>query len=406
MDGTLGAPPDRITVGNVSAAPRIAVVGLGKLGLPLAAVLADAGFDVVGTDTYGTLRDDVRHGVVSTPEPGVADLLTANRLEVVDTAAEAAEVTDVAFVVVPTPSGDGHRFYAGHVAEACADLAEGFARRDRPGRPTIVVVSTVMPGTCGDAIADAIADAAPDTPIGLAYHPEFIALGSVVHDLRNPSTVYLGADDDAAADALWSVLRCVVKPGVPVHRLSLIDAETAKLAVNVYLSVKIGYANEVAATARRLGADPTAVLDAVGADRRIGSAYLRHGAPPSGPCLPRDVRAWASHGSSRFADAAAGTSADVVAATVAACEGAVTVGVLGYAYKPGSSIPDESYGWTVAEALVARNYAVCVHDPYVRGTPAGCGRGRIADVLSCDVVVIGCDHDEYAVIGHPRLVRP
>lgn len=332
------------------------------------------------------------------------ELLKRAPLQYVTTDIEqAAAESDVSFIVVPTPSGADDRFDASMVIDAARRVAAGFNRRDAAGAPTIVVVSTVMPGTCAGPVRAAID--AECGGIGLVYHPEFIALGTVVRDLMHPACVYLGADDMSTAGQAWDVLRRVA-PGAPPVFMSATEAEVAKLAVNLYLSVKVGFANEVAAVARSVGADPENVLQAVGTDGRIGSAYLRHGAPPSGPCLPRDVRAWAAvRPWSRYARAAALASDDVVHAALDACDGAESVGVLGYAYKPGGFLPDESFGWKMA-ATLAGTCRVIVHDPRIAGAPPGCERGSVGDVLGCDAVVVGCEHDEYAGIEHPRLIRP
>lgn len=390
--------------------PSVAVVGLGKLGLPLAAAISAApyGFDVTGCDTSADVVAAVAAGRCPITEPGVAELLSAHPIAASTDIEATAAASDVVFVVVPTPSDSADRFDSSMVVDAVSRLCAGFARRDRPTPPTVVAVSTVMPGTCTGPISDAIRAAGmqPDRDVLVAYSPEFIAIGTVLADLHEPSVVYLGADSDAAASSLWGVLRHVVAPGTPTRRLSLVDAEVAKLAVNVYLSVKIGYANEIAAAARQVGANPTDVLDAVGADHRIGAAFFRHGAPPGGPCLPRDLRAWSTVAPSQFASAAQHTNRRVVVDTIAALADADTVGVLGVAYKPESHIADETFGWQVAEQVAAEGRRVVVHDPHVAAAPAGCERGTVDQVAACDAVVIGCEHVDYAGFNHRRVVRP
>lgn len=391
---------------------KVLVVGLGKLGLPVAAALAACSepFTVVGADSDRRRVDVLNGGGCPVDEPGLADRLDAGRARMSftgDVAAAAADA-DAAFVVVPTPSGRDDRFDSSAVVDAVGAVAEGFAVRARPGAPLLTVVSTVMPGTCAGPVCDAVTAAGltPGADVHVAYHPEFIALGSVLADLAAPSVVYLGADDDAAASALWSILSRVVRAGTPARRLSLIDAEAAKLAVNVFLSVKIGYANDVARVCRAVGAEPSAVLDAVGADRRIGRGFLTAGAPPGGPCLPRDLRAWDTLGASPFVSAAHRSASHVEDRVVLACSPYARVGVLGLAYKPGSGIADDAFGWQIAQRLAGHRDEVVVHDPHVSGVPPGCRSGTVERVAGCDAVVMGCEHVDYAGFTHPRLIYP
>lgn len=403
--------------------PRIAVVGLGKLGSCMAAVFADAGFPTVGADidahaVYAVHRHEPPPNV---NEPGLADLLGSQRvrgnLSATSIVADAAARADIVFIVVPTPSNPDDRFDASMVCAVVEQVCVGLRWRERVATPVVVVTSTVMPGTCASTVAGVITDAGYTIgeDIGLLYSPEFIALGSVLHDLRNPDVVYVGSDHDWSADVLSAVYE-IVAPEAPQQRLSLVDAEVAKLATNVFLSVKIGYGNEVARLCESIdGADGSAVCAALGADSRIGSKYLTPGGIAGGPCLPRDTRAWSAlsrwcgRDPSRFADAAQHADGDVlewVYETVEAHEPSKdpVVGVLGLSYKPGTQVTADSMGWTVAEML-GRSGArfVAVHDPVVEHVPLGCHRlpDLVDTIEAAQVVVVATDHPEYRGLGPP-----
>ena len=129
--------------------PRVNVVGLGKLGAPLAAVLASRGFDVIGLDVNKVLVDALNAGKMPIIEPQLNELLAANRQRLSATmdANEAVQKSDASFVIVPTPSDSTGFFSNRFVLQAMATL--GRALRNKQGYHLVVITSTVMPGTTG-----------------------------------------------------------------------------------------------------------------------------------------------------------------------------------------------------------------------------------------------------------------
>ena len=194
--------------------PRVNVVGLGKLGAPLAAVLASRGFDVIGLDVNKVLVDALNAGKMPIVEPQLNDLIAANkqRLGATMDANEAIQKSDASFVIVPTPSDSTGFFSNRFVLQALATL--GKALRNKQGYHMVVITSTVMPGTTGGEIKAALEAASGrkvGPELGLCYNPEFIALGSVVRDMLQ--TLYLQM--------------CENKP--PVQRMNFVNAELTKI---------------------------------------------------------------------------------------------------------------------------------------------------------------------------------
>ena len=277
--------------------PRVNVVGLGKLGAPLAAVLASRGFDVIGLDVNKTLVDALNAGKMPIVEPQLNELIAENRprLKATMHANEAIQNSDASFVIVPTPSGSDGFFSNRFVIQAMETL--GKALKTKKGYHVVVITSTVMPGSTGTVIKDALEAASgrkvgPD--LGLCYNPEFIALGSVVRDMLYPDSILVGEGDKKAGDMLAGIYlqMCETKP--PVQRMNWISAELTKISVNTYVTTKISYANMLAEMCERLpGADVDVVTKALGADTRIGSKYLKGAMGYGGPCFPRDNVAFA-----------------------------------------------------------------------------------------------------------------
>ena len=111
---------------------------------------------------------------------------------------------------------------------------------------------------------------------GLCYSPEFIALGSVIRDFLNPDMLLIGESDACAGDALAALYAQVCDNKPAVARMSFVNAEITKLAVNTYVTTKISYANMLARICEQLpGANVDVITSALGNDTRIGPKYLK-----------------------------------------------------------------------------------------------------------------------------------
>lgn len=275
---------------------RISVVGLGKLGAPLAAVLESSGFEVIGVDSDPAKVEAYASGRAPVNEPGLQALMDSCAVLDADTDPEAAVLlTDVTFVIVPTPSMDTGDYSLQHVLTACEGI--GKALRAKPAYHLIVIVSTVSPGDMRQHIIPYLemeSGRKAGADFGVCYSPEFIALGEVIKGLTRPDFVLIGEHDSRAGMALAEIYRTVTANGTPICRMALEEAELTKIAVNSFLTVKITFANMLAQLCERLpGANVDVVTAAMGLDLRIGQRYLKGGLAYGGPCLVRDNRALA-----------------------------------------------------------------------------------------------------------------
>jgi UDPglucose 6-dehydrogenase len=277
---------------------RLSFFGLGKLGLPLAAMFASNGVRTVGIDTNARLVARLEAGDIPYAEPGLAELLEAARpgLTFTNDASHAAD-TEASIILVPTPSTpDAPDLSIAYVLKACEDLASVLRSRPQARYHLIVVSSTVGPGAIADRITPALEDflgqrAGPD--FGVAYVPDFVALGEVVGGFRHPSLLAVGSDDDGAAALTVELYRRIVAPGTPIRVLSSRDAEITKMAHNVFLAMKVSFANFLAQLGERLGSiNVDAITEALALEPKIGRGYLSPGSPYGGPCWPRDTMAF------------------------------------------------------------------------------------------------------------------
>ena len=251
---------------------RVGVVGLGKLGLPLAETLAERQ-EVLGYDIAPRESDSVR---------------------VVPTLAAAVDGCEIVFVVLPTPHDrdyDGSRpathlpprdFTHDHVRETLEALDEVVA-----ADTVVALVSTVLPGTIRRELAPAV------TRAELVYTPAFMAMGRVRQDFLEPEFRLLGSSDGdpgagEAVQALWQSFgdEC------PVHLVTWEEAEAIKIFYNVFVSFKLAFVNTIQDVAERTGhADVDVVTDALltGRRRLLSPMYMRAGLGDGGPCHPRDL---------------------------------------------------------------------------------------------------------------------
>ncbi|HEU4628853.1 MAG TPA: nucleotide sugar dehydrogenase [Gemmatimonadaceae bacterium] len=354
---------------------RISVFGLGKLGACMAATMADRGAHVIGVDVSPTTVATLNAGHAPVVEPGLAELVAANRerLRATTDAREAVLGSDLSFIIVPTPSDSAGGFATHFVEQVARDI--GRALRDKAGYHLVVLTSTVLPGATAHRVLpllEAESGKACGPDFGLCYNPEFIALGSVVRDLLNPDVVLIGQSDERAGALLeaWYAGYCDNAP--PVERMSFVNAELTKLAVNTYVTMKITFANTLAALCEELpGADVDVVSAAIGRDSRIGRKYLTGGLGYGGPCFPRDNKALFALAQTLGTPAGLARATDLANDALlerqlerihALLQPGMSVAVLGVAYKPDTTVVEESQGLALARALAERGVAVTVHD--------------------------------------------
>lgn len=380
---------------------KIAVIGLGKLGLPIACALAEKA-EVIGVDRDPRVAEAVADGV-ETSEPGVDVVSTGHIKHVLTDAAPAVAASEFTFVVVPTPSDHNGRFSNKYVLAACQEIGRGL---QTVTDHTVVIVSTVMPGSTEGPIARALEHASGKRAgigFNLIYSPQMVALGSVLEDFTHPDLIIVGRYGDSKYSGLLAVYDRILKTLPQIAVTDCINAELAKLSLNCAISSKVHFMNELARVVEKIpGADVDTITDIIGADRRIGRAYTRAGIMVGGPCFPRDLSAMATlPGAVWFGRIAQHNDDSLVAImqTLRATSG--VIGILGMSYKVGSSVREWSVGDILASTMTDR-YRRTVHNDSAH-TPAEL-------VEMSDVVVITLPDDKYREIplevwtSKPRLV--
>jgi UDPglucose 6-dehydrogenase len=383
---------------------RISMVGLGKLGACIAACFASRGFSVVGVDVVPRTIELINAGEAPVFEPGLSEMIrdSQGRLRATADFATAVNESDVTFILVPTPSEDHGGFSLKYVKQAARDVGRALAHKD--GYHVVVITSTVLPGSTEYGILPIIeAESGKQCgrDFGLCYSPQFIALGSVIRDFLQPDFVLVGESDQRAGDELSRVFKDVCLNDPPIARMSFVNAELAKVAVNTYVTMKISYANMLAAICEQLpGGDVDAVTSALGLDRRIGSRYLKGALGYGGPCFPRDnlALAYLARQLGQPATLAEATDAynrvvseRIVEKVASYLPELGSVAVLGLAYKPDTNVVEEAPGVKLADSLAASGRRVVVYDRVAMDTARTCLGDRVSYAPSLDAAVHGAD---------------
>jgi UDPglucose 6-dehydrogenase len=353
---------------------KACVIGLGKLGSPLAACLAAKGLTVVAVDHDPRKIDAINHGKAPVNEPGLGELIgqTRGRLTAISDIEQAVSQTEITFIVVSTPSDPAGGFSLRYVDPVCQAIGHALAKKSE--YHLVCLTSTVMPGTTGGPVREILERASGKRmgqDFGLCYSPEFIALGSVIRDFLNPDMLLIGESDTHAGDVLASLYAQVCENKPAVARMAFVNAEVTKLAVNTYVTTKISYANMLARICERLaGANVDVITSALGLDTRIGPKYLKGAVSYGGPCFPRDNLALAQLATQlgvppdlaqtvdRFNRSQISWLADLVQHRTQD-----TAGILGLTYKAGTDVVEEAAGFLLAKELACRGVKVIAFDP-------------------------------------------
>lgn len=395
--------------------PRLSIFGLGKLGAALAACHASRGFHVIGVDVDARAVEACRERRPLHLEPEVESLYAScgTRLEATSDGARAVLESDASLILVPTPSERDGSYALRCALDACESI--GRALRAKPGAHLVVMKSTVLPGACQSVLVPALEAASGRRfggELGFCYNPEFVALGTLVRNIFEPDFVLIGEAEASAGERLVAIQRRLLREERPIKRMSIANAELAKLALNAFVTMKISYANLLAQLCERLpGGDIDAVTSALGLDPRIGARALRGGLGYGGPCFPRDNRALVCLADRLGVDFPLATATDRVNESIAARVAQIVaervpmggrVAVLGLAYKTATSVVEASQGVELAARLVGRGFAVAVFDPLARDAAhalLGDGVAYASSAKECiadaDAVVIATPWEEF-----------
>lgn len=396
---------------------RISVFGLGYVGSVSAACLAKLGHQVIGVEVNAEKVEMINKGVSPVVEPDLRALLKRvvdrGNLRATTSHEEAVKDSDAAFICVGTP-GDAHgQLQLDALVSVCRQIGEASRGRDSPY--TVVIRSTVLPGTAQGAAWSALLQGAGRSgPLfKLAVNPEFLREGSAIEDFFNPPFTLVGCEDAGTAALLGAVYYEAID--APMIQTSIKTAEMVKYVSNAYHALKVCFANEVGDACDAFGADAREVMRIFSMDKKlnVSDAYLKPGFAFGGSCLPKDLGAllYAAHHadvSVPVLDAIMPSNDMQIDHAVEAvlATGKRRIGVVGLSFKPGTDDLRESAMVSLVEKLIGKGRDIRIRDNNVSvARLIGSNRQYIQQEiphiasLMCESTHELIDHAEVVVIG-------
>ena len=372
---------------------KVAVFGLGYVGVVTAACLAADGHDVLGIDPNATKVDCVNRGLSPIVEADVPELVAAarrsGRLAAVRELVGTDRAADVSLVCVGTPSAPNGSLDLRFVRNVCEQIGATLCRGS--GYHVVVVRSTLLPGTMRDVVIPLLEAASGLTAgrdFGVCINPEFLREGSAVRDYRRPPKTVIGEIDARSGDVVAAL---VGDTGAPLTRTDLATAEMVKYVDNVWHAAKVAFANEIGVLCKGLSVDSHRVMEIFCTDTQLNlsAAYLTPGFAFGGSCLPKDVRAVTYKAKALDLELPLSNSLLLSnherikrALRTITSFGLRRIGVLGFAFKAGTDDLRESPIVLLIEHLLGKGYELVLYDENVNaGALTGANRDFIFNLV-------------------------
>jgi len=373
---------------------------------------------VVGVDPVRTKVDLINRGQTPIIEAEIGEIIAeaakSGRLSATDDTLHAVCETELSFVCVGTPSQMNGNLDLTYIRRVCEQI--GQALKAKRTRHTVVIRSTILPGTMGTVVLPVLEECSgkkAGADFGVCNNPEFLREGSAVNDFNFPPKTVIGEFDPASGDVVADLYK---KLDAPLIRTEIEIAEMIKYIDNCWHALKIGFANEIGNFCKALDTDAHKAMEIFCLDRKlnISTAYLRPGFAFGGSCLPKDLRALSYAAKQHDVDLPILTSIlpsnelQVSRGLRLITEkGHKRVGILGFSFKAGTDDLRESPMIEIIERLSGKGYDLRIYDRNVQvARLVGANRdfilNHIPHISRLMVNDIGAvlDHAQTIVIGN------
>jgi UDPglucose 6-dehydrogenase len=348
---------------------KVAVIGLGYVGLTTSVGLASLGHSVTGVDIDENRVEALRTGKAPFFEYNLEDLLSAQldagALVFKSSFDSLPRDIEFVFLAVPTPALPDGQANLSFLNDALKSLMTSLGTNF-----TAVIKSTVPVGTCRT-----IQNSLSDQGIVVVSNPEFLAEGNAVRDFLAPSRIVVGSTNPEIGSQVLDLYKGIDAPRMICSPES---AEMIKHASNSFLAVKLSFVNELARFCEVTGADVDEVTQGVGLDPRIGPNFMRPGPGWGGSCFPKDTSELA------FSSRKSGTPMATVEAAVVSNQTAIShvldllrgqldgelagkkIALWGIAFKAGTDDTRDSPSLEVARRIMKEGATVSAFDPMAK----------------------------------------
>jgi UDPglucose 6-dehydrogenase len=272
---------------------KISIIGTGYVGLVSGACLSEVGNDVLCLDLDEKKIATLKQGRIPIFEPGLEAMVQRNaaagRLKFTTDVEESVAWGRIQCIAVGTPPDEDGSADLQYVVAAARNIGRHMSE------PRIIVDKSTVPVGTADRVRSTVSEElkrrGADIPFSVVSNPEFLKEGAAIDDFMKPDRVVIGADDEAAIQAMHDLYAPFMRNRERLLVMDIRSAELTKYAANAMLATRISFMNELALLAEKLGADIEHVRQGIGSDPRIGYHFLYPGCGYGGSCFPKDVQA-------------------------------------------------------------------------------------------------------------------
>ena len=353
---------------------NISVFGVGYVGLTAGVCFSEMGNNVLCMDIDDKKIETLKKNKVPIYEPGLEELLEKNaregRLSFTSSFSDALNFADVLLIALGTPASPDGNLDLSYIFKLVKDISES-----AQSSKTIVVKSTVPPGTC-IKIKEFMENSENLNEFHIVSNPEFMKEGDAINDFLKPDRIIIGTDDTNSFEKICDLYKPFNRNTPRVIRMDQTSSELTKYASNAMLATRISFMNELSSLCEEIDADIELVREGMATDPRIGSKFLYPGCGYGGSCFPKDVNGLISlyeeYGlTSKIPSAVDQVNEDQKKKLVQKFKkyfskedlSSLTVGILGLSFKPDTDDLREAPSITIIEGLVNEVKDIKVYDP-------------------------------------------
>lgn len=384
---------------------RISIIGVGRVGLVVAACFAKMGNKITVVDIDESKIAEINSRVSPIAEPGLDEILNQFEIEATSDYEKVID-SEAIFICVNTPAQKDGSISLENIVAATEQI--GNVLKWGESYTLITIKSTVVPGTSEELILPILESSGKRAgqDFGLCVSPEFLRGGRGIEDFMYPARIIIGEHDTKSGDLLCDLCQIL---NAPIMRTDLRTAEMIKYASNIFLATKVSFINEIGNICKLLGIDVYEVAKGMGFDDRIGDKFLNAGLGFGGPCLPKDLKALIARAKEigyepRLLEQVLSLNERQALKVLELLKRHIpvrgsTVGLLGLAFKPGTDDVSDSMAITIAATLTEEGAKIKAYDPlamhnFKNSFPhVECSTPE--EVLSCDAVIIATECEEF-----------
>lgn len=352
---------------------KLSIFGLGYVGCVSAACFAKEGHEVIGVDVNPTKTEIINDGRSPIVEAGIGELIEqmvqVGRLRATTNTNDAILNSEVSLICVGTPSNPNGSLDLKYVKRVAEEIGE--CLKQKPSRHTVIVRSTMLPGTISEVVTLALEEASgkvAGTDFGICINPEFLREGTSLKDFYAPPFTLIGADDEQTTSIVKELYNGI---DAPLFATSVKTAEMVKYVCNCFHALKVSFANEIGNICKAVNVDSHEVMDIFCQDTKLNLSpyYLKPGFAFGGSCLPKDLRA--INYKAKQLDVDVPVLGAILPSNRQQIERAVEmvlatnkrrVGVFGFSFKAGTDDLRESPMVTLIETLLGKGLQLMIYD--------------------------------------------